>query len=76
MGYAAPEVLKKDPYSFGCDLWSLGCIIYAMISGCLPFDSDDNKETYRMTLNDPLNFDLPCWKNVSNDLIELLICLL
>jgi serine/threonine protein kinase len=29
LGYVAPEVLKKEPYSFSCDLWSLGCIIYA-----------------------------------------------
>lgn len=40
LGYVAPEVLKKQPYSFGCDLWSLGCILYALLSGSLPFDDD------------------------------------
>ena len=30
LGYVAPEVLKKEPYSFGCDLWSLGCIICSL----------------------------------------------
>ena len=24
LGYVAPEVLRKEPYSFSCDLWSLG----------------------------------------------------
>jgi serine/threonine protein kinase len=38
LGYVAPEVLKKEPYTFSCDLWSLGCLIYAMLSGFLPFD--------------------------------------
>ncbi len=38
LGYVAPEVLKQDPYSFTCDIWSLGCITYAMLSGSLPFD--------------------------------------
>ncbi len=38
LGYVAPEVLKKEPYSFSCDLWSLGCICYALLSGSLPFD--------------------------------------
>ncbi len=66
MGYVAPEVLKKEPYSSGCDLWSLGCIVYALLSGSLPFDHDSQKETIRMTLNDPLVFDLPCWKNISD----------
>lgn len=38
LGYVAPEVLLKQPYSFACDMWSFGCIIYALMSGCLPFD--------------------------------------
>jgi len=62
LGYVAPEVLKKEPYTTSCDLWSIGCIIYALISGSLPFDHESNKETIRMTLNDPLVFDLPCWR--------------
>lgn len=32
IGYVAPEILKSEPYSFPCDLWSLGCLIYAMIT--------------------------------------------
>jgi serine/threonine protein kinase len=39
LGYVAPEVLLKQPYSFACDMWSFGCIMYALLSGCLPFDS-------------------------------------
>ncbi len=38
LGYVAPEVLLKQPYSYGCDMWSFGCIMYALLSGCLPFD--------------------------------------
>lgn len=38
LGYVAPEVLQKRPYSFTCDLWSIGCISYALLSGYLPFD--------------------------------------
>jgi len=40
LGYVAPEVLKKEPYTFSCDLWSLGCIAYALLSGSLPFDHE------------------------------------
>ena len=61
LGYVAPEVLQKQPYYMTCDLWSLGCIYYALLSGSLPFDHESQKETIRMTINDPLVFDLPCW---------------
>ena len=71
LGYVAPEVLKKQPYTFSCDVWSLGCIIYALLSGSLPFDHESQKETIRMTLSDELVFDLPCWDDVSPDAKDL-----
>ena len=69
LGYVAPEVLKKDPYSFPCDLWSLGCITFALISGTLPFDSGNPTETVQSTVNDPLYFEKSLWHNVS-DLVK------
>lgn len=40
LGYVAPEILLKKPYSFPCDLWSFGCILYALICSSLPFDHE------------------------------------
>lgn len=65
LGYVAPEVLRKQPYTFSCDVWSLGCIVYALLSGSLPFDHESQKETVRMTLDDKLVFDLPCWDSIT-----------
>lgn len=61
LGYVAPEVIERISYTFSCDTWSLGCILYALNSGSLPFDNEDPKETRRMTIASPLVFDLPIW---------------
>lgn len=65
LGYVAPEVLKKQPYTFSCDVWSIGCIIYALISGALPFDHSDQKELMKMTLEESVKFEMPVWERTS-----------
>jgi len=36
--YISPEVLERQPYGLQSDLWSLGCILYALLTGTPPFE--------------------------------------
>jgi serine/threonine protein kinase len=36
--YISPEVISNRPYGLSTDLWSLGCIMFAMLTGKPPFE--------------------------------------
>ena len=38
LGYMAPEICESKQYSFGVDIWSLGCLLYKMATLRSPFE--------------------------------------
>ena len=56
-GYLAPEVLLGKPYSFSCDIWSIGALMSVLLSAKLPFWDDDRKDRKRRVCTEPLNLE-------------------
>ena len=48
--YMAPEVVNRRGHDFTADWWSYGVLMYEMLTGRLPFQGEDRKETMNQIL--------------------------
>lgn len=62
--YAAPEVVANQEYDESCDMWSLGTILYFMLSDSPPFRTDTPNVAMRIKTGE-INFDSETWSHVS-----------
>ncbi|TRY76555.1 hypothetical protein TCAL_06324 [Tigriopus californicus] len=53
--YMAPEVVNRKGHSFAADWWSFGVLMYEMLTGHLPFQAHNRKETMNMILREKLS---------------------
>lgn len=50
--YASPEILKGVPYDpIGSDIWAMGCVLYTMVHGRLPFDDRNLGKLIKVSLH-------------------------
>ena len=71
-GYLAPEILMNCGYDDKCDIWSLGVVMYLLLSGTLPFQSEDMLELFNLIKQGNYNRDQECWEHVSPQAKNLL----
>ena len=70
--YASPEIVAGRPYSTPTDIWSLGCLLFAMAVGTLPFyDSNQKRLAQKILYGQPV---MP--STLSDELADLLTKLL
>uniref|UniRef100_A0A672NST2 non-specific serine/threonine protein kinase n=1 Tax=Sinocyclocheilus grahami TaxID=75366 RepID=A0A672NST2_SINGR len=76
--YAAPELFHSSGYDQACDLWSLGVILYTMLSGQVPFQSEKKGMTsshaadimHKIKEGD-FSLDGEAWRGVSEEAKDL-----
>ena len=71
--YVAPEVLNKK-YNSKCDLWSVGVIMFMLLSNKAPFGGRNDKEILKNVIKGIYNKDF--LKNCSNITLDLISKLL
>jgi polo-like kinase 1 len=74
--YIAPEILegKSVGHSYEVDFWAIGVIIYTLIIGRPPYETEDVKETYKRIQDNSYSFPNHIYiSDEARDLIEKIL---
>jgi serine/threonine protein kinase len=63
--YMAPEIWSGKAYDSKVDIWSMGVVMYYLLSGCHPFEGDLDVIGDHI-IQEELNFDHVCWNLISS----------
>ena len=64
--YIAPEVINQN-YDERCDVWSIGVIMYILLTGKPPFDGDEDKDIFNKVLSGRYDMSSKIWKTISEE---------
>lgn len=72
--YMSPQLLKKEPYSYKTDIWSMGIMTYELMFGITPWDSTTKIKFLEEMKNVPLSFPEEVPEDVQ-DLLQKMLAL-
>ena len=55
--YCSPEIVLGKPHTKKTDLWSMGIVLYAMLTDRMPFVTYDRRETSKNIVSQRINFN-------------------
>ncbi|XP_075237683.1 uncharacterized protein LOC142333940 [Lycorma delicatula] len=70
--YVAPEVLNYEPISLATDMWSVGVLLYVLLTGCSPFGGDSKQETFCNIAQCRLDFPDDLFEDISEEAKDLM----
>ncbi|KAL7670449.1 hypothetical protein ACOME3_005384 [Neoechinorhynchus agilis] len=70
--YTAPELLNESIVGPSADIWSVGCVLYTLISGHLPFAGDDDEDVIQNVLNQQIDLG-NIYENATHDAIGFVL---
>ncbi len=73
--YMSPEVIKGE-YNELCDVWSLGVLLYVLVSGRAPFNGADDNAIIKKVVDMKFEFKWDGWKQISDDCKNLISSML
>jgi 3-phosphoinositide dependent protein kinase-1 len=56
MNYLAPEMILHNAASMSTDIWSLGCMIFKLITGNVPFTGTNSTLVYQKILKKDIDY--------------------
>lgn len=69
--YIAPEIIYGVPYGTEVDMWSLGVVMYILLSGYPPFHASNHKDLFELIKRGMYKFHDDHWSKISNEAKDL-----
>ncbi|KAI9272684.1 kinase-like domain-containing protein [Phascolomyces articulosus] len=65
-GYVAPEILLRSGHGTPVDIWSVGVIMYTLLSGYTPFWGADEATLFDNIIRGQYDYDEEYWSDISS----------